>query len=353
MKTKINKLPSILSLTYEELMDHLVNAGFEKYRSQQIYQFLYQKGVKQFSDIINIPKKLIDYLESSFTLHTLNEIDCKVSKKEDTYKYLFQLSDGLKIESVVIKEFNRNTLCISSQVGCPLNCVFCLTGKMGIERNLKTDEIIDQFLYLKEKHESIDNIVFMGMGEPFLNYNNLIKAIRIFNSKDGLNFSIRRITISTAGIIKGIRRFANEELNLHLAVSLNSPFQSERLKIMPFTKKNTLGDLLSVCKYYQEKTGRRITFEYVMIKNVNIDKKDAKRIIQFSEDIHFNLNLIPYNPIPNCDYVSPTKEEIFKFIQYFKYSNVEVVQRKRKGRDISAACGQLATSHKNTNIIKT
>lgn len=341
--TKPVLLPSILSYTFAELKEILIEAGFEKYRTQQIYQSIYHKETSLFSETKNLPKKLIEYLNSHFIINPLTEIDCKVSQKKDTYKYLYLLQDELKIESVLIKEGYRNTLCISSQVGCPLDCKFCATGRMGMQRNLKPAEIVAQFTNAKLKHRSIDNIVFMGMGEPFMNYNNVTKAIRILSSEEGLNFSPRRITISTAGIVRGIRRLADENLNVHLAVSLNSPFHTDRVKIMPLTKKDTVKLLINACKYYQDKTKNRITFEYLMLKDINTRKKDAKEIIKFSKELNFIINLIQYNPIPNSVYQPPTIQEVYNFARNFKYTNVEVVQRKRKGRDISAACGQLAT----------
>ncbi len=345
-KEKRNLTPSILSYELDELSDILSEAGFEKYRAKQIFQFLYEKEVKDFSEMSNISKNHRDYLQNNFVMNPLDVLDCRVSNHKDTHKYLFQLADGYKIESVLIKEGSRNTLCLSTQVGCSLKCSFCATGKMGLKRNLKAGEIIAQFLYIRGKHGSIDNIVYMGMGEPFLNYNNVIKSVRIFNSKDGLNFGIRRITLSTAGMVKGIYSLVKENLNIHLAVSLNSPFQSERVKLMPSSKKNNeLKELIKACEYYQEKTGQRITFEYVMIKGVNMRKEDAKQIIKMAKGLKFNLNLISYNVSESNEYQAPIPPEIARFVQYFQYSKIEIVQRKRKGKDISAACGQLATSN--------
>lgn len=345
-KTTETKLkPTILSLTLDDLEKRLVQDGFEKYRAKQIYQFLYQKNPNEFEDIANIPKPLKDYLNKTYLLNPLQEIKKQTTSYQDTYKYLFKLQDNLAIETVLIKSDKRNTLCISSQVGCPLNCLFCATGKMGIKRSLYAGEIVAQFLSLKKKHNTIDNIVFMGMGEPFLNYNNVIKAIQILNNETGANFGIRRITISTSGIVKSIRRLAHENLQVNLAVSLNSPFQSKRSILMPFTKKNNdLREVIKACEYYQEKTNRRITFEYVMIKDLNMRKDDAKQIIKLSKQLNFNLNLIPYNPVEGCEFTTPKEPDIYHFTNLFKYSKIEIVQRKRKGKDISAACGQLATS---------
>ncbi len=338
------KRSSIYSLTQNDLSQVLMEAGFEKYRSQQIFQFLYQKRLNQFSDMKNLPESLRTYLAEHFVISSLGNLDHQISQDKNTHKYLFGLSDGLRIESVVIKDGSRNTLCLSSQVGCSLNCRFCATGQMEIKRNLKPGEILDQFLYLKDKHGSIHNIVFMGMGEPLLNYNNVINSIRILNSKDGLDVGIKRITVSTAGIAKGIRRLADESMNIQLAVSLNAPDQELRAEIMPFAQKITLQEVIGACHFYQEKTGRRFTFEYVLIKGVNMRKGDAKKIVKLSKELHFNLNLIPYNPVSGCDYQSPTPYEVDQFVKNFQYSRLEVVQRKRKGRDISAACGQLLAS---------
>ncbi len=334
---------SILSYTLESLQNSLLEQGFESFRAKQIFHFLYQKNVKSFSEMNNLPKKLIEYLVSQFHILGVQEENHIISERKDTHKYLFTLMDNMKVESVIINEGSRNTLCLSSQVGCSLNCVFCATGQMGMKRNLSSGEMISQFLFLKGKHGQIDNIVFMGMGEPLLNYNNLINTIKILNSKEGLNFGIRRITISTAGVAKNIRRLADENLHIHLAVSLNSPDPMTRINLMPFSKRIPLKEVLDACKFYQEKTKRRITFEYVLFKGINSSKKDAKSIIKLFDDLQFNLNIIPYNPIDGCKYETPSHDEVEEFTRYFQYSKIEVVQRKRKGRDISAACGQLAT----------
>ncbi len=340
-----NKIPSILSLTFDELKQFLINNKYESYRAKQIYDFIYQKEINKFSDITNIPNSLINILNNNFILNPIEQTKQQIDYKCKTYKYLFNLNDNNKIESVnnylIIIE---TTLCISSQVGCPLKCPFCSTGQMGLKRNLLSDEIVAQLMHAKKNHGSIDNIVFMGMGEPLLNYNNVIKSIKIINSKEGTNFGAKRITLSTAGITRGIRKLANEELNVNLALSLNSPTQTDREKLMPFSKRNNnLKDIINACKYYQQKTNKRITIEYVMIKDINMTKKHAKEIIKLSKELKFNLNLIPFNPIPNCEYTSPSNSDVFFFNQLFKYSKIEVVQRKRKGKDISAACGQLIT----------
>ncbi|GMT49681.1 MAG: putative dual-specificity RNA methyltransferase RlmN [bacterium] len=314
------KQASIHSFTQEDLSHTLMEAGFEKYRSQQIFQFLYQKKLKQFSDMKNLPESLRTFLTDHFTISSLSNVNHLTSQDKSTHKHLFSLSDGLRIESVVIKEGSRNTLCLSSQIGCSLNCRFCATGQMEIKRNLNPGEIIDQFLFLKDKYGSVDNIVFMGMGEPLLNYNNVMKSIRILNSKDGLGVGIKRITISTAGIAKGIRRLAGESMNIQLAVSLNAPDQELREEIMPFSRKINLQEMIAACHFYQEKTGKRITFEYVLIKDINMRKNDAKKIIKLSKELHFNLNLIPYNPISDCDYQSPTPYEVDQFVKSFQYS---------------------------------
>lgn len=349
MNKKINN-ESIYSLSYDELQNVLIENSFEKYRTKQIYQFLYDKEVKSFGEMKNIPKKLVDFLEDQFTLKALDLETVQISERKDSHKYLFNLDDGNQIESVLIKDGIRNTLCISSQVGCPLNCQFCATGTMGIIRNLSAGEIVNQYVYVKGKHGTIDNIVYMGMGEPLLNYNNVMKSIRILNDERGLNVGIKRITISTAGIERGIKRLADENLNFNLAVSLNAPEQDLRSKIMPFSKKIPLKDLLSACKEYQEKTGKRITFEYVCIKNLNMERVHSKKIIKLKDDLKFNLNLIPYNPIEGSELESPEPEDMDRFESFFEFSRLEVVKRKRKGRDIAAACGQLVTMKQEESV---
>jgi len=298
----------------------------------------------------NLPKTIRTFLEQHYEILSVREVDKISSTNGETIKLLLNLDDGNNIECVIIKSVDRNTLCISSQVGCALGCKFCSTGTMGFIRNLSVGEILSQYLYAFSLTGGIDNIVFMGMGEPLQNYDNVTKAIRLLNTKDGANFGIRRITLSTAGIIEGIRKLVNDDLHIKLAVSLNSAIDKKRSTVMPINKSDRLYDLIEVLKEYQKKSNKRFTFEYVMIKGVNIGEEDAKAVMKLAEELHFNLNIIPYNKIKNVSdklnphFETPSSNEINVFLKYFEDSNIEIVKRYRKGDDITAACGQLATT---------
>lgn len=337
---------SILDYDLSELSLILEGQGFKKFRAKQVFNWVFSKGVRTFAQMANIPKSLRSFLEENYKILSVDEIQRQDSRNGETTKFLLELDDKNKIECVIIKSSDRNTLCLSSQVGCALSCKFCATGTMGFIRNLSVSEIISQFMHTHSIAGSIDNIVFMGMGEPFLNYENVSKAIRILNDKNGLNYGLRRITLSTAGIIKGIEKLIKDDLHIRLAVSLNSAIESKRQGMMPITESNGLKKLIEVLKKYQDKSNKRFTFEYVMIKGLNMSKADAEAIMNLSRELHFNLNVIPYNKIKNPNkaqppYERPTQNDIDSFIEYFNNSNIEIVKRYRKGDDISAACGQL------------
>lgn len=355
---KLNdKKISILNLTIGNLSDILVNNGFEKYRAKQVLNWIYKSLTFSFEDMSNLPKKLRIFLSEQFNILSVKEIKTLNSKDGNTTKFLLSLNDNYKIECVLIGNEKRHTLCLSSQVGCPLDCKFCATGKMGFLRNLDTSEIISQFLHVKSITGNIDNVVFMGMGEPLLNYDNVMLAIKLLNDKNYLNFGIRRIAISTAGIIKGIEKLMEDSspttdntntktqntLMPRLAVSLNSAIEKIRSDIMPINKTNPLKKLVDALKKYQEKTGKRFTFEYVLIKDLNTNKENADAIIELSKELRFNLNIIPYNPVLSFEFETPSGKEIENFINYFNGSGIEIVRRYKKGNDISAACGQLIT----------
>jgi 23S rRNA (adenine2503-C2)-methyltransferase len=346
---------SIFSLSPEQIDEELTSAGFKKFRARQIITWLYKHKATNFDSMKNVPKSLRQYLNDKHTILSLSEVNRQTSKDGQTTKLLLELSDGKRIECVIIRSGERSTLCISSQVGCALDCQFCSTGRMGFIRDLSIGEIVSQLMYTISIEDNIDNIVFMGMGEPLLNYDNVTKAIAIITHPDGLNMSIRRITVSTAGIIDGIKKLISDKLHLRLAVSLNSALESKRTMLMPVNKSNPLGKLVNTLAIYQDETGKRLTLEYVMIDGVNMGKEEADALIALSDKLNFNLNLIPYNKVKEALFSSeirytkmnrPSEKTIHKFTSYFKGSTIEIVQRYRKGDDISAACGQLATNSK-------
>ncbi len=343
-----------MSIDQKEFEIQLKESGFKSFRAKQILQRIYNQKCIDFNSINNIPKNLIQHLNQNYTILSVEEAVRQQSISKETDKLLLKLNDGKKIECVVIRSGDRNTLCVSSQVGCPLGCVFCSTAQMGFIRNLTDDEILSQFLYVSSVIGKIDNIVFMGMGEPFLNYDNLIKAIRVLNNENAFNYGIRRITISTSGIVEGIKRLVKDKVHVTLAVSLNSAIDKKRSMLMPVNKSNKLKDLINALGYYQSETGKRFTFEYVMLEGVNMGKEDAEAILRLYDRINFNLNVIPYNPMKlqsirpsenSLELKTPQEKDITKFLSYFKDSDIEIVKRYKKGDDISAACGQLATSN--------
>ncbi len=348
-----NQDKSIFNLSPEQIEEELTSVGFKKFRARQIITWLYKHKATSFDSMKNVPKRLRQYLSDKHTILSLSEINRQTAKDGQTTKLLLKLVDGKRVECVIIRSVDRSTLCISSQVGCALACQFCSTGRMGFIRDLSIGEIVSQLMYALSIEDNIDNIVFMGMGEPLLNYDNVTKAIGIITHHNGLNMSIRRITVSTAGIIDGIKKLISDKLHLRLAVSLNSALDSKRTMLMPVNKSNPLKQLMNTLVTYQDETAKRLTFEYVMIEGVNMGKEDAVALIALSDKLNFNLNLIPYNKVKEGLFSSeirhttlnrPSESTIRKFISYFKGSTIEIVQRYRKGNDISAACGQLATN---------
>jgi 23S rRNA (adenine2503-C2)-methyltransferase len=332
----------IFELSLDDLQKWFINNGYEKFRAKQILGFALKQKKHDFKDFHNIPKPIVQHLLNDFNLRTFKNVRQLISQNKETEKYLITLHDDTNIEAVILKHQNRITACLSSQVGCALGCVFCATAKMGFKRNLTTGEIIEQLLTLSEHHD-INNIVFMGMGEPLKNYENVVKAINLLTSKDGLNISQKRFTISTAGIVKKIKALAKDLPKVSLSVSLNAPTNELRSKLMPVNKSNPLHQkLLPALIYYQQKTNNRFTFEYVMIKDLNIKKKDAAQIIKLRKSMDFYLNIIPYNVLPFYPYNSPEPNDIKAFSEYFKDKNISVIKRYSKGDDIYAGCGQLA-----------
>jgi 23S rRNA (adenine2503-C2)-methyltransferase len=313
-----------------------------KYRLVQAQKALFQDLIQNWEEAAALPLILRKELNKKCPIG----ISAKtfVSKDEDTIKALITLNDGLKIETVLMRHKNkRNTICVSSQVGCRLGCEFCATGKIGFKRNLEPEEIIEQVLffarYLKKTREKIANIVFMGMGEPFLNYQNVIGAIKILNDKEGFNLGVRHFSISTVGIIEGIEKLAQEELQINLAISLHAPDDELRSKLIPINKKYLIKKILNAADDYIKKTRRRVMFEYIMIKNLNDSEEQAKKLAKLMKKPLYFVNLIP------CNFTGIFKPSLSPKIKRFKEilekEGVIVTQRYRFGQDIKGACGQL------------
>jgi len=322
-----------------------------RYRLQQVKKNLYQDLIDDWSAATTLPLSLRGELKQNCPIGILAETF--TSKDADTVKALITLKDGLKIETVLLCHKNanpRNTICVSSQIGCPLGCCFCATGKMGFKRNLDSGEIIEQVLffarYLKETNQKVTNIVFMGMGEPFLNYENVLDAIRTLNDADGFNLGARHFSISTVGLIEGIEKLADEKLQINLAISLNAPDDALRSKMMPINRKYPIDKVLRAVDKYIEKTRRRVMLEYVMINDLNDSEKAAQKLVKVTNRRLCFVNLIPYNPTGS--FQPSFLRRIKKFKEILENGGVPVTQRYRFGREISAACGQLATKQLQT-----
>ncbi len=313
------------------------------YRLKQAKKAVFQDLIEDWNQATNLPLNLRENLNKICPL-LINE-GLFISKDKKTAKALIVLEDGLKIESVLMKHRNRNTICVSSQVGCPLGCKFCATGKMGFKRNLKAFEIVEQVIffarYLKKRVEKITNIVFMGMGEPFLNYENVISAIKILNDKEGFNLGARKFSISTAGVTEGIEKLAEEELEINLAISLHAPNDKVHSELMPIGgDKYGIKIILEAVDNYIKKTHRKVMFEYLMIKDLNDSEKSARELAKLMKKPLYLVNLISYNP--TGDFQPSSKETIQKFKSILERTGVYVTERYRFGREIKAACGQLA-----------
>ncbi len=309
-----------------------------KYRLQQAKKALFRDLIKNWREATVFPLQLRGELEEKFPINISGKTS--VSKDKNTQKALISLKDGLQIETVLMRhKGGRNTVCVSSQVGCPLNCAFCLTGKQGFKRNLDSWEIVQQVLFFA-RDVKITNVVFMGMGEPFLNYDNVMEAIRILNDKEGFNLGARRISISTIGIVEGIRKLPEEKLQVNLAISLHAPENELRSKLVPVNEKYPIEKVLEAVDFYIGKTGRRVMFEYIMIKGVNDSERQAESLAKIMEKPLYFVNLISCNP--TGQFKPSSTERIRKFKETLESEGISVTERYRFGRDIDGACGQLS-----------
>ncbi len=332
----------IKGLTRQNLESLLVKEGFPKFSSSQIFNWVYKKGTEDFSLMSNLSNRLKKHLGEKFYLSGI-----KVMKREKssdrTEKFLFKLKDSSFIETVLIPEPKRNTLCLSSQAGCRFKCAFCVSGAGGFKRDLSVSEMINQYLEIGRLIHplKVTNIVFMGVGEPLDNYNNVIKAVRIFMDGQGVYLGKRKVCISTSGIIPKIYSLAELGLGVRLSVSLHSAFNSVRSRIMPVNRKYPLPELMKSLKFFIKKERFPVTFEYLLIKGVNSSLKDADKLASLAKSLPCKINLIPYNPSPFFDWQAPLKEDVTIFKDRLKSKGVFSTLRRARGRDISAACGQL------------
>ena len=338
-------MKNLKSFSSPELEAFLISLGMKRYRANQVYQWLYQKGAASFDEMTNLSKEERTALNEKVYISSLILIK-KQTASDGTEKYLFELEDGNRIESVLIPDEKRLTLCISTQVGCSMGCRFCLTGKGGLKRNLEAHEIVDQALAVKGLlNKRITNIVLMGMGEPLANYDNTIAALKILLDEKALNFSSRKVTLSTAGLIPQIDKLGKEGVKVNLAISLNAATDDVRNKIMPINKKYPIKELIACCKRFPLPKRRRITFEYVMLKDINDTKEDAERLCKLLKGVPCKVNLIPFNEYEGCEFKKPDEKSVERFREILIEHHIMSITRKSKGAEISAACGQLRGSN--------
>ncbi len=334
----------------EDMVGLAVSHSQPRFRGAQLFKWVHGVGTTSYDSMTDLPQGFRDTLRKEYRIGVPAIKAGQQSALDGTTKLLLGFNDGLTAESVIMPHLDdsgRATVCVSSQIGCPIGCSFCATGEMGFSRNLTVSEILSQVYLANETgRESsppyhVSNVVFMGMGEPFLNYETVIKSLRILTDPQGLNIGQRRIVVSTAGHVPGIRRFAQEGLQVILAVSLHSADDGLRNRLVPLNRKYPLESLLESCRYYQEKTGRRITFEYAMIEGCNDNSAAAIQLARFLKPLSANVNLIPLNPVPHREYKRSSNERVAVFLKVLGKNGVEAVIRKERGADIAGACGQL------------
>ncbi len=341
-----NKIQNLKELSLEELEKVLLSYGEQKYRAKQIYEWVWKKHVNSFDEMTNIPNQTRELCKDKFSITSIEIGNTQISK-DKTAKFAFKLFDNETVEGVLIPSKDRTTACVSTQVGCPLGCKFCASGKIKFKRNLTSIEIVDQVIFINrysiEKfNRKLSNIVIMGMGEPLLNIDNTLQAIKLITSENTLGFSPQRITLSTSGLTNEIRKLADMKVKFNVAISLHSTSNNIRNQLMPVNKSNPLSELISTLKYFHAMTNSRVTFEYLMLNGVNDRLVDAKELADFCKNFPCKINIIEYNEIDNSLYKKSTEENISQFVQFLESKNLIVNVRKSRGRDIDAACGQLA-----------
>ena len=335
----------IRTFTFEQIQTFCLENNLPKFRAKQLQEWLWKKRATSFDEMTSLSKEMRNLFVEHFVINAV-----KIHKAErsidGTIKYSMQLHDKNLVEGVLIPSKKRITACISSQVGCSLDCTFCATGSLKLERNLDTAEIYDQVFILNEEAVSnfgkpLSNIVFMGMGEPLLNYNNLLESVELITTDKGLGMSPKRITVSTAGIAKMIKRLGDDEIKFNLAISLHTASDSKRDILMALNKKVKLAELRKSISYFYDKTGSRVTYEYILFKDLNDNIEDAQKLVQFAKVSPCKINLIEYNKVDGVDYEKASNKNTENFMSYLEEKNIIVNLRKSKGKDIAAACGQL------------
>jgi 23S rRNA (adenine2503-C2)-methyltransferase len=340
----------LFNLTHKQLIEVVEQNGFKKFRGNQIFEWIYAKTEFDFEKMTNISKQNRKEMAKIFSITPLKTPQIFIAP-DKTEKYRFELDDGNLIETVLIPDKKRNTLCISTQAGCALKCSFCRTGSLGFARNLTVKEIVYQVIFaqkhLKKRNEKVNNIVFMGMGEPLLNFENTIDAISLIHDTQGLDFSNRRITVSTAGIIDKIIPLGEKTDGVNLAVSLHAADDETRSKIMPVNKTNPLKNLLNVLAKYPAHKRKRIVLEYILLKDINMREKDAKNLVKIAKKLNAKINLIPFNPFPGTIFEPASQEEMLAFQKLLIDRHATALMRKSRGGEKLAACGQLGLIKSN------
>ncbi len=331
---------NIYDLTIKELEDYFVSINEKPFRAVQVYEGLYKKRYNSFDDMTNISKNLREKLKSDFSFYKIKLIIKQEGR--DVYKYLFELEDGNKIETVLMLHNYGISICVSSQVGCNMSCAFCESGRLKKVRNLEAYEIVEQLLIIEEDiKKRITHVVVMGIGEPFDNYDNVMRFVKIINCGKGIDIGSRHITISTCGVIPGIKKFMKEDGQVNLAISLHAPNDELRTKLMPINKAYHLQELMDVIKEYITTTNRRVTFEYIMLEDINDSEEDAKELVKLLKGINCYVNLIPYNETENIGFKRTKEWKILKFYDILKSNKINTTIRKEFGSSVDAACGQL------------
>jgi len=336
-------MKNIYNLTLQQLEEYFINMGEKKFKATQIFDWLYRKRINSFDEMTNVKKDLIEIIKKDFTISNL-KILTKQSGK-DVYKYLFELDDKNKIEAVLMNHNYGNSLCVSSQVGCNMGCTFCESGRLKKVRNLEPYEMVLQLLQIeKDLQIKITHVVLMGIGEPFDNYENIIKFINILNCPKGIELGSRHITVSTCGVVPKIKKFIDDGKQVNLAISLHAPNNELRNKLMPINKVYPLEELMKAIKEYINKTNRRVTFEYILLEDINDKKTHAIQLVSLLKGINGYVNLIPYNETSHIDFKK--SKNVMNFYDILKKNNVNVTIRKEFGSTVSAACGQLRANYK-------
>ena len=334
-------MKNIKDYNLEELKEELVAIGEKKYRAEQIFKWIYVDKVKEFDEMTNLSVELREKLKENYTMCNY-KILRKQESADGTKKYLFDVLDGNAIETVLMEYHHGKTVCVSSQIGCKMGCKFCASTGIQFVRSLSSGEIVEQILAVEQDiGDKISNIVFMGIGEPFDNYDNVMKAIRIINNQKGLNIGARHISVSTSGLVPRIYDFANEDLQCTLSISLHATSNEKRSSMMPVNKRYPIEELMKACKDYIAKTNKRISFEYALAKDNNDNLEDAKELVKLLKGMLCHVNLIPINKIENGQYTKSTNENIIKFRDYLNDNGIVATIRRELGSDIDAACGQL------------